>query len=166
MSPPLSLSIVNLNAYAGRLDESNREDHTRRVYPCDIRSDNNGAPLKPFFEASDFNEYLKYGFPLHPPDAAHLANEKLRREGRVVYGKIPETNGGWNGAWTFGESKADTHTAMLINIQPIEKVECKHEPINYCDYLEGGTVLKSGNKCKYCGIELIATWSAKDGGEG
>lgn len=50
--------------------------------------------------------------------AAQLANAKLERDGKVVYGE----NNIWN--WTERKTKSDSHKALLINIESIEK--CTH----------------------------------------
>ena len=61
---------------------------------------------------------------------------------------------GVNGAWTTSEINA-THTAILFDIQEIEKKECDHEPV----YVENKN-RESWFECEYCGKSLkIEKWS-------
>lgn len=51
----------------------------------------------------------------------------------------------------------DTHRAMLINIEPIEKPKCvEHEP----SFTENGYWREPKNPavCKHCGVKLKAVW--------
>lgn len=76
-----------------------------------------------FFKKEDFkgtynnyqNEWLE--------KMAELANAKLEREGKVVYTHSTFEKPGYWGPIEQG-SFDDTHKALLINIEPIEK--CKH----------------------------------------
>jgi hypothetical protein len=51
--------------------------------------------------------------------------------------------------------------ARLIDIQELKPKVCEHEPNNYHPYAANFGI-KKDNKCKYCGIELQATWTAKE----
>jgi hypothetical protein len=83
-----------------------------------------------FFKPEDFKCSYEFrsGYPiqmnkfetiggLSAEQAAEQANAKLERESRIVIGS-PETN------WDEAGNKIETHKALLINIEPIEK--CKH----------------------------------------
>lgn len=71
----------------------------------------------------------------------------------VVYGSIE----GSKVVQLFGQLPGcnDTHTARLIDIQEIKKEPCKHKPAHYENDDEH-------INCKYCGVELIADWRAKE----
>lgn len=79
-----------------------------------------------FFRPEDFNGLCNYSYPAF---AADMANAKLEREGKIVYGSpngrshtfVPGI------IWNTHDDKTgrDTHKALLINIEPIEV--CKHE---------------------------------------
>jgi len=76
-----------------------------------------------FFKSEDFDSSTLFDtLPKYIREAA-IANAKLEREGKVVFGKLNISNK----MDEFGErnlDKTDTHQALLINIKPIEK--CKH----------------------------------------
>lgn len=81
--------------------------------------------MKQFFTADDFDSFdLSVGEGIGPHHAAELANEKLQREGVVVYGSKNYP------LWSTRNDmpKTDTHRALLINIEEIEKKHCEHEP--------------------------------------
>lgn len=103
------------------------------------------------FEPSDF-----WNIDLSPRFIADRANSLLdqwRKEATVVNGKIKETNSGWDCAWTVGKSSADTHRALLIDIEPLHKEPCKHEPTFHDNDVDA---------CKHCGVKLKATWEASN----
>lgn len=58
--------------------------------------------------------------------AADLANAKLEREGKVVYGKnTTDIEGNFLYSWTSNKYEhLNSHKALLINIEPIE--QCAH----------------------------------------
>lgn len=70
-----------------------------------------------FFEPEDFYTKGEDDTRRTPLEACEIANAKLEQKGRIVIGS-PETN------WDEGGNKIETHKALLINIEPIEK--CKH----------------------------------------
>lgn len=61
----------------------------------------------------------------------------------------------------------DTHKALLINIEPIVKEPCKHEPeiivqtFNLKQIGHNYYTLNLNPKCKHCGVYLVAEWKAK-----
>lgn len=94
-----------------------------------------------FFMAEDFRfseKNLNGTMNLEPAERmAHIANAKLLREAKVVYGSYNSVDS--HGNWTSDVNKTiDTHKALLINVEPIEK--CEH-PINKCYWT--GTYIKS-----------------------
>lgn len=107
-----------------------------------------------FFKREDFESYGA-GDPRADVFGvmAGLANDKLEREGKVVYGGMNTTSDGKTNSEPFFIMRIDkyyrTHKALLINIEPIES--CKHpkEKVSgqYAD--ENGVIFK----CK-CGIRV------------
>lgn len=114
------------------------------------------------FKPSDFHGKPDYHLPADMRDfICELANDKLDKlieAAPTVYGDYK------NGTITcaFGElpAQSDTHSAKLLFIEPIVKVECKHEP-SPIDSFNGRYVSLDKPRCKYCNIELTATWSVK-----
>lgn len=106
-----------------------------------------------FFKPEDFkydsvifegNLYIKVGY------AANRANEKLEREARVVIGS-PETN------WDEAGNKIETHKALLVNIELIEK--CKHPNDNIKGsmlnvYRDDSNLNKYCFRCE-CGVQVF-----------
>lgn len=100
---------------------------------------------------------------------AYVANAKLQQlieAAPIVYGN----NEDGKGLMMFEReaNKYDTHTARLINITPIVKDECKHEPEPYvCTRVLRDAFsddkLSHFVKCVHCEAELLATvtWSVK-----
>jgi hypothetical protein len=86
--------------------------------------------MKPFFEAKDFEKCILVSDFSHNPykKFAIMCNERLEREGVRVFGVVPP--GEEKLFWFQNNSEPDTHTAILINIQPIEKKECEHGEVN------------------------------------
>ncbi len=76
-----------------------------------------------FFETSDFEFF--YEDRLEPVMARDLANAKLKRDGVVIYGNLRG-----DGTLSCGKPFANTHKALLINIEPIE------ESVNYQELYE------------------------------
>jgi hypothetical protein len=109
--------------------------------------------MKPFFTPEDFDKPL-YNDQCVMASAIASANAKLEREAAVMYGY--EQSGHW-----YYRSNSDmtgqTHTAMLINIRPIEKKCVKHEPTVF----DGHIVSIPFSNCKHCGVELVAKWTEK-----
>lgn len=57
-------------------------------------------------------------------DAAIKANEKLEKEGKILYCEFPSDQDASFSLIKFNEA---THEALLLNIEPLEK--CKHQLI-------------------------------------
>ena len=99
-----------------------------------------------------------------PEDLAKIANAKLNAllsTGVRVWG-LEEKK-----VWYVGESDAnDTHTALLINIQPIEKPECREHELGATHFDADTKIYRY--ECKHCGTELekIVTWKEKGGEHG
>lgn len=112
--------------------------------------------MKNFFKPEDFNDVLITHHRPIPKHAAEIANEKLNNlieSWPVVYGH------GWNFEsptpsryWQWRKD-GHTHTARLAFITELPKEPCKHEPM----FLNGSAAMVP--KCRYCGVELQATWS-------
>jgi len=64
--------------------------------------------------------------------------------------------------WNAMLHAKDTHQAILINIHPIEKEPCKHEPKFTEGNGFGASIVLGNNECRFCGIKLKATWSADE----
>lgn len=105
--------------------------------------------MKPFFNADDFN----FNFLAEREVAAEKANAKLQREGVVVYGDPDDL---WSKVLNDGGSK-DTHRALLINIEEIEKKPCEHEPQAELLSIRDGKIFETRYKCSKCGVRLKAT---------
>lgn len=107
--------------------------------------------MKNYFKPEDFEHLAMSDY--YPIEiAAELANKKLNtliESWPVVYIASKDS------AIYFREQTGNTHKARLAFVEPIVKEPCKHEPT----WTNGGT--ESLEKCKHCGVELIATWSAK-----
>ena len=55
--------------------------------------------------------------------------------------------------WDNDMNPDDTHTALLIEIQPIVKEPCKHDPVLV-------TLLREQyHECRDCGVKLKAEWT-------
>ncbi len=95
--------------------------------------------MKKFFKLEDFQgTYDHCQFPVLQK-YVDLANAKLEREGKVVYGfnQIPDS-------WTYNK-ESDTHKALLICIEPIEK--CTH-PVKECFSFDNGYLCSCGARVK------------------
>lgn len=91
-----------------------------------------------FFKPEDFP------YDAHPDEkvdewAAKHANAKLEREGKVVFGHN-QNESGISHNWTRIKNEGHNLTALLINIEPIEK--CKHpkEKVTYTPYSHQNTL--------------------------
>lgn len=101
-----------------------------------------------FFNAEDF----AYSFEgrLTSTMARDLANAKLEREGRVVYGGKFCLGGEWSFvSHNNVPPKTNTHKALLINIEPIE--QCKH-PAQKVIGMQGPGLIAEF-KCE-CGVKV------------
>lgn len=96
--------------------------------------------------------------------ASDYANEKLNALIEawpvVTTQKAPPKNPDGSGITIIGQqwtelidSPYQTHQARLAFIEPIKREPCKHEP-----FIKGDRAYKA---CTICGVELVATWSAK-----
>lgn len=70
----------------------------------------------------------------------------------VVYSKYQNMTSSWD---MNSYANANTHKALLINIEELPKIECKHEPTEIFYNYTGNTY-----QCN-CGVELVAEWVAK-----
>lgn len=89
---------------------------------------------------------------------ANLANAKLEREGKVVYGKY-KNDSHWEIIFSDCVATSDTHKALIINIEKIEK--CKH-PAEYlfleAFVVDGIRVPRLGvYTCEKCGAKVKPT---------
>ena len=101
-----------------------------------------------FFKPEDFgNLYLDE---VQKTAACSYANAKLEREGKVVYGNNKIELG--TSMWT-AQATRDTHQALLINIEPIEKCEHPKEKVD----LERGTLSWTNER----GIHYLCECGAK-----
>lgn len=90
-----------------------------------------------FFKPEDF-PCQGIGFEYEQTRMAEAANDKLEREGKVVY--IRKGNGEYDSlGWTEHQNVVDNHKALLINIEPIER--CKHPAEKVKLYNEDGTCI-------------------------
>lgn len=111
-----------------------------------------------FFNAVEF--YDKNDEPMLPSKVADYCNAKLQREGVRVWGKyIPllySMKSDWVYRSTTEAKDENTHTALLIDIQPIEKPKCvKHEPELHKLFKDFGL---NNAPCRHCGAKLVAEW--------
>lgn len=76
-----------------------------------------------FFTADDFEAMDAW----RPETLAQHCNAKLAREAKVVYGQVVHGEFLWNHTSEYG----DTHRALLICVEEIERKPCEHEPKVY-----------------------------------
>lgn len=104
-----------------------------------------------FFKPNDFyHEHwinLNSIKPISPVDAAVYANEKIEREGKVLYGNADRPMI----TWFECQEKKDSHKALLINIEPLEK--CTHPAKAIFIYRETPDS-PIGWKCDECGARV------------
>jgi hypothetical protein len=115
--------------------------------------------VKDIFKPDDFkNKY--YGTICSAVEMANAANailnERLLSKGVRVYGNSASRGENQSPrAWGFESFKGDTHAALLICVEPLEKKCVEHIPsVNYCL----GIVDTMKPYCKNCGVKLKATW--------
>ena len=93
--------------------------------------------------ASDFEREMM-------ADAANAALERMLSQCQIVCGAY--ANNDW--VFTYKTSAYDTHKAILVNIEAIEKPKCEH--------VFGDTYFEVGNgvykKCIVCGVKLVPKW--------
>lgn len=97
-----------------------------------------------FFTTDDFAENEWVAIPAG--QAANIANAKLEREGKVVYGLVFPSEF----LWAENNEPSDTHRALLVCIEEIEKPKCEHA-------CEGSNVSNNRYFCYKCGKELKPT---------
>lgn len=90
------------------------------------------------------------------------ANAKLdgwRKEATVVLGASGD---GEPITWYNENIKDSTHRALLIDIEPIEKKPCEHEPM-WSNKIPGWNhAPESDAECRHCGAKLKARWEAAE----
>lgn len=77
-----------------------------------------------FFKPEDFDD-IPINETWDTSIVANRANAKLEREGTIVYGILSHTIDASNTKWDTNKIEVDTHKALLLNVEPIEK--CKHD---------------------------------------
>ncbi len=112
-----------------------------------------------FFKPEDFTKDLHpatnmYGFSITPEVAADLANNKLEREGKIVYGTEPEDKETYSALYGESKNRHSTHKALLINIENIER--CQHLIEDVVILHDYDSYAASTYKCK-CGVKLRPT---------
>lgn len=132
-----------------------------------------GTDMKNYFKPGDFESAMSTDEYI-PKHVAKIANEKLKKlieSWPVVYGTIGTESHSWQSypPGTFIQENY-THKASLAFIEEIKKDCVKHEPqikINYdVRSFSFGTKTELNSLppimiCKFCGVELQATWSEK-----
>ena len=106
----------------------------------------------PLFEPEDFDSITGFS---SRKDIANLANAKLQQlidASPVVYGEYIKDSYGW--AMSESNGSGDTHKAVLFNIEELSKEPCKHEHSSVYDEHQR----KYHDRCKHCGVELVAEW--------
>jgi hypothetical protein len=101
-----------------------------------------------FFSASDFRgmesgdwEYV-----------ADLANRKLQRDAKVVYGKVNHNDVIFEWSSFNYDLPETTHRALLICIEELPKKECEHEIHNTV-----APILNGKAACWKCGVTIEPT---------
>lgn len=129
--------------------------------------------MKNFFSPEDFDINHEYN---ERSEAARIANEKLNKlieSSPVVYAEKKDGFKTWHNVEFVGA----THKAILISIEELPKVPCKHEPKEFeirVEYSGGAYTPRLGAfdmrdlatikslvteaECKHCGVKLEATW--------
>lgn len=121
--------------------------------------------MKLEFKPSDFEDC---GPANHPggvaeekiASSANAALERMLSEATVVYSYRPnnEAHHGWSPV--EDEDDADTHRALLVNIEEIKPKECAHEPgeATFIPKTTSGGMRLENIICRCCGIKLQARW--------
>ena len=109
------------------------------------------------FKAGDFAE--QEWQPISSAQAASIANQKLQREAKVVYGTPFQAN--CSTGFHEIQSKYDTHRALLVCIEELPPKVCEHEPRGYSINV-GGTHRDKYYRCEKCGVKLKAIWRVCD----
>lgn len=114
--------------------------------------------MKDFFNPHDFATSLEYSDLCSWAEASALANKKLNaliESWPTVYSPTQQPSSYWSQA----RNSHSRHTAMLAFIKETTLEPCKHEPKLHID--DEVDIIALLPKCKHCGVELQATWSAK-----
>ena len=103
-----------------------------------------------FFKPEDFQQYCGPFNHISAKEIALIANTKLEKEGVPVYSDNTRTGVGDLYPWCESQTKEDTHKALLICIEPINK--CKHpkNKVKMKDSINNG---EEWYKCE-CGAEV------------
>lgn len=102
---------------------------------------------------AESSDYFNLGF---YEKAQSIFEAGLKENGKVVYGSYDDEKV----IKVFGEiqTQGDTHTALLICIQEIEK-KCEHKKVKIKEALIIG---EYGFECCDCGKKLKANWSVAE----
>ncbi len=118
-----------------------------------------------FFKPTDFGQGSCATLKLelyydNPYEVANKANALLQERGVRVTGTWD--NGRHICTVPFGAilGATDTHQALLVCIEEIEKKDCVHEPESYFDSRFG--VYYGTPKCKHCGLLLTPKWEVAE----
>lgn len=111
--------------------------------------------LRNLFKPANFNNLIAdRSYPQVQEDAAKLAQYFLNKaldQAVRVYGT---NNGTWNVEDCSDDTlNPDTHQALLVQIEELPKKECAHEARGNGHWSNPWT-----NKCKHCGVKLVARW--------
>jgi hypothetical protein len=107
------------------------------------------------FKPLDFNFTFPDSRQMAADEANRILTEWIEKNGVRVYGVIdPAEERGKDFIMGTKNDKHDTHQAILINIEEIEKKPCEHEP-TITSYL--GTYDTIKPVCLYCGKKLRPT---------
>ncbi len=119
--------------------------------------------LQDYFKVNDFLKCIGSGNThITINEAAEIAQAKLNKllESAVVV--FSSKGDPWYRYDDEKPEESDTHQALLIQVEPLVKEECKHIPY------PGGVPRQKLNEpgywyttCVACGIELEAHWKAK-----
>jgi hypothetical protein len=105
--------------------------------------------MKPFFKPEDFVFNKK----MFPYEIAEHAEKLLQKRGVRVFGFAgQDTPNTWYGFDTGKPTSVDTHSALLVCLEPLAKADCEHFP----------ETLFTENKCKHCGVKLRAKWESAE----
>ena len=91
--------------------------------------------------------------------ASRILTEWIEKNGVRVYGHYCDETPDSDFCCNKSKNSWDTHQAILINIEEIEKKPCEHDPtVNYAF----GIAETMKPICRKCGVKLKATWSSAD----
>ena len=114
--------------------------------------------MKEFFKPEDFKDFFSRDDNTSAELVSEVANEKLNaliESWPTVYSPTQQPSSYWSQA----RNSHSRHTAMLAFIKETTLEPCKHEPKLHID--DEVDIIALLPKCKHCGVELQATWSAK-----